>query len=116
MSMMDQYLEAFLTDTHASLENIRAALVCIEKEQTNHEAIYEAMRLFHSLKSSSAMMGFQPISIICHAQEETFRTLEQGKGPCTPDIQQRAVIAVNEIVDFLQQIEEKGPDSLRGTL
>ncbi len=106
-------MDAFLADTHASLENIRAALQCLTEKADDHDAIYEAMRLFHSLKSSSAMMGFQGISDLCHAEEETFRAIEQGTKVVDASCLTDAVKIVESIHDSLQRIKDQGPDSLR---
>lgn len=113
MNDMDQYLGAFLSDTHASLETIRSALRSLETNPSDQEAVYEAMRLFHSLKSSSAMMGFQSVSSLCHAMEEAFRTLEKSKGSCDAALLTEATGIAESIQTSLQTIEEKGPDSLR---
>jgi len=79
MTNLEQYRGIFLQDAAESFRKIRAAIVVLHKDPTNADAIFEILRLFHSMKSSSAMMGFEKISKSCAIKEKLFREVQSGQ-------------------------------------
>lgn len=109
---MDQHLQAFLTDTYTSLENLRSALRCLS-EAPGDAALFEAMRLFHSMSSSSSMMGFTRMASVCADQEHAFKELHEVGAGVSGARRQDALAAVDGIRAMLETIKESGPGGLR---
>ena len=112
MHQMDQYLPEFLTDMYTSIENIRSALTYVA-DIPDENALYEVMRLFHSMKSAAAMMSFAVISEICIDQEKKFKEVYEKKVTIYPALQPEGLAAVERIHGMLETIEKTGPDTLR---
>lgn len=85
-----QYIDLFFQDTEDHLEILNDALLELEKNPGNREAISELFRVAHTLKSSSAMVGFDHISSYTHKLEDYLSKLREGE-----------VIANETIVDAL---------------
>jgi chemotaxis protein histidine kinase CheA len=113
MTTMDQYLPIFLTDAYSSLENIRVALQYLETVPADKGGLYEAMRLFHSLKSASAMMGFEEMSCLCRDQEEAFKEIHHRSGAIEAAGRSSAVAAIEAIRTQLKEVEVRGPSAIR---
>ena len=54
----DVYRQVYVEETREELDSLVEALLTLEGDATNVSAINDAFRLVHSMKGSSAMMGF----------------------------------------------------------
>lgn len=72
-------IPAFLTDARESILGIKKALDALKISAEDPKAQFEIMRLFHSLKSASGFMGYQPLSDTCLNIEKRFRGLLDSK-------------------------------------
>lgn len=75
---MKAYLQVYLDESEEELEAIVAALLTLEDNPRDEEALNEAFRLLHTLKGSSGMMGFENVSEIAHELEDRFETFRTG--------------------------------------
>lgn len=111
---MYEYLQAYLDETDEELETLVHALLTLEDDPQSLEALNEAFRMLHTLKGSSAMMGFEGVAELSHALETRFDQFRSGSlsldGP-TMDVILRCVDFFREFVSQLragQQIIEDG--------
>ena len=86
----NQYIDLFFQDTEEQLEIISDSLLELESHPNNKEAISELFRVAHTLKSSSAMVGFDHISNYTHHLEDYLSKIRDGE-----------VLASESIVDCL---------------
>ncbi|MDB4978448.1 MAG: Chemotaxis protein CheA [Candidatus Peribacteria bacterium] len=107
MTDMSHYRDAFLSDAYASVENIRSALMYLADKPADHDALFEVMRLFHSIKSASAMMGYADMSQTCQEQEHVFKTLYESESMTEDTLREHAVQAVETIRNGLQAIQNQ---------
>lgn len=82
---LQQYRAAFITDTRECMEKARTAITCLATQASNADALFEVMRLFHSVKSSSALMGYGDLSARCAGLEQRFKALIDEKKAVTPE-------------------------------
>lgn len=75
---MKQYRELFIEEAKENIDKITQALLSIERDAKNTEAINSLFRSAHTLKGSSAMMGFKDIAELTHAMEDVFDGLRKG--------------------------------------
>ena len=67
---MKEYMEAYVSETEEHLQNLNDSLLELEKNPSDTESINQIFRSAHTLKSSSAAMGFLKISGLAHAMED----------------------------------------------
>lgn len=77
-SDMRQYQQLFIEEAKEHIDHITQALLTVEKDTKNIEAINSLFRSAHTLKCSSAMMGFKDIAELTHAMEDVFDGLRKG--------------------------------------
>ncbi len=72
------YLQLYLDETSEQLDALVETLLVLERTPTSGEHLNEAFRLIHSVKGSSAMMGFESITALTHHLENHFERLRSG--------------------------------------
>jgi two-component system, chemotaxis family, sensor kinase CheA len=82
----NQYIDLFFQDTEEHLEILNDALLELENNPENKEAISELFRVAHTLKSSSAMVGFDHISTYTHKLEDCLSKIRDGEVSPEPGI------------------------------
>jgi chemosensory pili system protein ChpA (sensor histidine kinase/response regulator) len=65
-----EMLEVFALEAEEHLRAITANLNLLERNPHNREALLEIRRSSHTLKGSAAIVGFQKLSALAHAQED----------------------------------------------
>ncbi len=67
---MAKYRRIFLEEATDHLAEISRALLDLEKEMGNVEAIDTIFRMAHSIKSMAASLGYDPVSDLSHRLED----------------------------------------------
>lgn len=102
-------LEMFLFETNQLLEQLEQSVLNSEKTGEYQSSINEIFRIMHNIKSSSAMMLFNNISVLAHAVEDLFYFLREEK-PANVDYSQITDLVLAG-VDFIKNqiaLIEKG--------
>lgn len=81
-----QYISIFLSEAEDQLEKMEQDLLELEKDHSNKEILNEIFRLFHTLKGSSAAMGFTLMSEVAHKGENVLDRIRKGEMEVTPEI------------------------------
>jgi two-component system, chemotaxis family, sensor kinase CheA len=68
---------AYLEEVTELLENLNTNLLAIEEDPKNKDVINEIFRLTHSIKSSSALIGYNNIAGIAHKMEDIFEKVRR---------------------------------------
>ncbi|MGI9951234.1 chemotaxis protein CheA [Moorellaceae bacterium AZ2] len=76
---MSQYLGIFLDETEEQLQQLDEAVVLLEQEPDNRELLNKIFRIAHTLKGSSASMGFEKMATLTHRMESVLDALRQGQ-------------------------------------
>jgi two-component system chemotaxis sensor kinase CheA len=71
-------LEVFLQEADEQLQLLDEDFVALEKEGANAELLQEIFRAAHTLKGSSAMVGFESMARVAHAMEALLERLRNG--------------------------------------
>ncbi len=107
-STREPMLDMFIFESNQLLEQLEEILLTAEKAKVlKKESINEIFRIMHTIKGSSAMMMFSPISTLAHAVEDLFfhirdHSEETYDYPAICDLVLRAADALKEKI---QQIE-----------
>src|SRR5271167_2472322 len=83
---MDPLLQVFFEEAAELLADCETALVQLEKSAGDKELLNRIFRCAHTLKSNSAMLGFQEIMRFTHALEDLLELLRTGCRSVTPPV------------------------------
>ncbi|MBI5194289.1 MAG: chemotaxis protein CheA [Nitrospirae bacterium] len=76
---LDKYRQIFFDETSEELNSLESLVLETEKTPFDIDAINSIFRLFHRLKSSSAMMGLHNFSELSHQAEDLLSIIKEGK-------------------------------------
>ena len=106
-STMERMLDTYLLETESLLDKLDEMLIADEKiGDFSSDDVNEIFRIMHTIKGSSAMMEFTPISNIAHHIEDMFFFIRDKGMDCLSNEQK------NELFDLMFRSE----DFLRGAL
>lgn len=75
----DAEVSVFLDELEEKIQVLNDNLLILEKEGDNPQALQEIFRAAHTIKGSSAIMGYDRISRLTHEMENLFDHLRQGR-------------------------------------
>lgn len=99
---MSEYTQVFLEEAEELLESLDQELVRLEQEKTNRALLNDIFRVAHTLKGSSASMGFDSIAELTHEMESLLDKIRQGNGEITSeliDVLLQSLDALRSLVD-----------------
>lgn len=76
---MAAYLGIFLDEAEEQLQVLDETLILLEQHQHDGELLNKIFRAAHTLKGSSASMGFEKMASVTHNMESILDELRQGK-------------------------------------
>ncbi|ABZ83993.1 chea signal transduction histidine kinase [Heliomicrobium modesticaldum Ice1] len=76
---MDQYMDLFYSEAKEQLDILTRDLLAIESGSSSQEMIHEMFRAAHTLKGSSAMVGFPAVTEMTHKVEDLLGKVREGK-------------------------------------
>jgi two-component system chemotaxis sensor kinase CheA len=105
---MDDYLEAFVREGEEHVTNLNNALLELESDPGDEEAMDAIFRTAHTLKGNFGAMGFEDASDLAHAVEDLLDAMRQGDLEVTGDRMDRIFEGVDAIEACLDEIEATG--------
>ncbi|HSW58078.1 MAG TPA: chemotaxis protein CheA [Dehalococcoidales bacterium] len=103
-------LAVFLEETDEELKLIDEDLILMEKSGVTPQIIQEIFRAAHTLKGSSAMLGYQKMSNVAHSMEAVLDLLRGGK----LEINTAITNALLKGLDYLKILRERLVDDNDG--
>jgi len=104
MSELDAYRSLYIAESRENHEIIVKNLLVLETE-ASETAIAEIFRAAHSLKGMSASMDFWGMERLCHAMEDVFQEIRNGKLAVSRELMDSLLIASDQIEAMLDDIE-----------
>jgi len=101
-SLEDRIRRAFIDETVEILSALEAALLRLEEDPADSEAISSVFRSFHTIKGSGAMAGFDEMSGFTHEIENVYDLVRSGKitaGKSLIDVTLSACDLVREMIE-----------------
>ncbi len=80
-----EIMEAFLLDADAALEASETALLHLERNPSDRQALRSLFRQFHTLKGAAAAVGLTRISDQLHAGETLLESIVEGAARLDPE-------------------------------
>lgn len=98
----DPMLDLFVFETLQLIEQLEELLLEAERNHQYSQAdIHEIFRIMHTVKGSSAMMGFDSVSHLAHALEDLFDHIRSAPGARLDDA--RLTDLVLQSIDFIKR-------------
>ena len=106
--MIDRFKEAYLEEARELLGELEAALLELDGNRGDLEAVGRAFRALHTIKGSGAMFGFDEIAGFAHNLETIFDQLRKGEIAATSDLINLTLAAGDQIKSMLDQAAGTG--------
>ena len=95
---LDEILTTFLAETEEQFAEMEEALVALEAQPDDHEAVQTIFRAAHTLKGNAASMGYTSVAEIAHVVEDLLDQLREN--PVA--LSSRMVTALLRAIDALR--------------
>jgi len=100
------FIEEFITECAEYIEGAQAALLALEVDPADVEAVNTVFRAFHTIKGTSAFLGLNSISELAHRAESLLCRVRDGEIRCEgvfADLALRSVDMLNELVQNVRK-------------
>ncbi len=102
VSVMDDLLSEFLTETNEGLAVLDVELVKLEQNPNDEELLSNIFRLMHTIKGTCGFLGLPRLESVAHAGENILGKIREGDLVVTPN----AVSLILECLDSIRSILE----------
>jgi len=106
--MNDDHIHAFVSECRESVTDLNNALLALEDDPTDDEAIESVFRTAHTLKGNFGAMGYENASELAHALEDLLDGIRDGEIAVTPEIMDAAFDGVDHIESIVDEVESTG--------
>jgi len=106
------YRELFFSEANEYLKEVNNALVRLEKDIQDKEAVDIIFRHMHTLKGISATMGYQEFAELAHKLEDIFDCFRKEKIEISPKVMDVVFESVDVMGAALEQLKKEKPLSL----
>ena len=107
MTELNKFKDIFLSEAEDNLERMDSALLRLEK-QSDKATLEEIMRVSHTLKSSSAAMGYLKLSSFMHDLEDIFSAAIKGTFSLGPEMIDDLFRFKDKLKESVRSIRDKG--------
>ncbi|MEW6238966.1 MAG: chemotaxis protein CheA [Candidatus Omnitrophota bacterium] len=109
------YIELFYQDAEEHLELMTEALLDLEKNSANRSALDGLFRSAHTMKSSSAMVGFMHVSEFTHRMEDLIGHLRDSNAELTVETVNLLFKSFDVLKEMLSQLQDEETEATRNT-
>ena len=106
--MNDDHIHAFVSECRESITDLNNALLALEDDPGDDEAIESVFRTAHTLKGNFGAMGFSNASELAHVLEDLLDEIRDGEIEVTPAIMDAAFEGVDRIETIVDEIDRDG--------
>ncbi|MDQ2051383.1 Hpt domain-containing protein [Natronolimnohabitans sp. A-GB9] len=105
---MTEYLTDFVQESEERITELNNALLTLERDPTDDEAMEEIFRVAHTLKGNCGAMGFESASDLAHAIEDLLDAVRGGDLEVTPELMDVIFDAVDELEAMVDEVAADG--------
>jgi two-component system, chemotaxis family, sensor kinase CheA len=98
--------ESFLIESNEVLENMGRDLIELEKRPADADVLHRIFRVAHTLKGTSAFLGFQQMTQFAHALEDVLNKLRKAELTANSEIIDVFFEAFDVLKELLRRIEK----------
>jgi two-component system, chemotaxis family, sensor kinase CheA len=107
------YIELFYQDAEEHLQLMTDALLDMERNPADKEALAAVFRSAHTMKSSSAMVGFMHISEFTHRMEDMISHFRDNDVTITTDMVDILFRSFDVLKEMLTQLQDESAEAQR---
>ncbi|SFH74594.1 chemotaxis protein CheA [Planctomicrobium piriforme] len=108
---LDEYRQVYLDETDEELESLVQALLTLEEDPQNGNALNEAFRLLHTMKGTSGLMGYLGVSELTHQLESRFEKIRSHEETLTRELMNLVLKATDFLRTFIEELRKGGNPS-----
>lgn len=109
MNESNTFKEEFCHEAEELLAGVEDAVLDIEENPGDQEAINRLFRAMHTIKGSGAMFGFDAVSQFAHHVETALDNVRNGTVPVTKTLIDLILVSRDRIMAMLAQANDGGP-------
>ncbi len=109
------YIELFYQDADEHLQLMTDALLDLENDQGNRGALDALFRSAHTMKSSSAMVGFMHVSEFTHRMEDLIGFLRDTNAPIDVETVNLLFESFDVLKEMLGQLQDEETEATRNS-
>ncbi len=102
-----EFMGAFLEELDEQLVLLEQKILALEEQGDDQETVSDLFRVAHTLKGSSAAMGFEAIKDVTHAMEQILDEVRHHRLPVTPDMVQVLFRCFDGLQGLREHIEDE---------
>ena len=105
---MDSHRAAFVAEAEDGITDLNNALLALEADPEDAEAMDDVFRVAHTLKGNAAAMGYEDVSDFGHALEDLLDAVRQGDRDVTPELMDLLFEGVDTVEAMVSEIADTG--------
>ena len=105
---MDSHRAAFVAEAEDGITDLNNALLALEADPEDAEAMDDVFRVAHTLKGNAAAMGYEDVSDFGHALEDLLDAVRQGEREVTPELMDLLFEGVDAVEAMVSEIADTG--------
>ena len=105
---MDSHRAAFVAEAEDGITDLNNALLALEADPGDDEAMDDVFRVAHTLKGNAAAMGYEDVSDFGHALEDLLDAVRQGDREVTPELMDLLFEGVDAVEAMVSEIADTG--------
>ncbi|TKX56089.1 chemotaxis protein CheA [Halorubrum sp. SP3] len=105
---MDSHRAAFVAEAEDGITDLNNALLALEADPEDAEAMDDVFRVAHTLKGNAAAMGYEDVSDFGHALEDLLDAVRQGDRGVNPELMDLLFEGVDTVEAMVDEIAETG--------
>lgn len=110
---LSNYLSVFLDEVDEQLQILDTEILKLEKDPAHMDTIVNIFRAAHTLKGSSASMGFEKMKELTHHLENVFQQIRDHRLDVTPSLINVIFDSVDAIRELKQAIIDQNLDQIQ---
>ncbi|ELZ14652.1 ATP-binding region ATPase domain protein [Natrinema thermotolerans DSM 11552] len=105
---MTDYLTDFVQESEERITELNNALLTLERDPDDEEAMEQIFRIAHTLKGNCGAMGLESASDLAHAIEDLLDAVRGGDIEVTPELMDVVFDAVDELETMIDEVAADG--------
>ena len=105
---MDSHRAAFVAEAEDGITDLNNALLALEADPEDAEAMDDVFRVAHTLKGNAAAMGYEDVSDFGHALEDLLDAVRQGDREVNPELMDLLFEGVDTVEAMVEEIADTG--------
>lgn len=117
MTDLSKFKDIFISEVEDQLQKLNDNLLLVEKEvnegggeSVKKDVLNELMRASHTIKGSSASMGYVKLAFLAHVMEDVFDSARNDKLVITEEIINHVFVSIDNIEKSINSIKDKNEE------